>query len=242
MVKRAIIFALALVCLGASGQLLKHRRTAQQGPQDGLVIWLRFNDYQGATVFDSTPNGFNAALTASPTWTTGHRSGSGGLTFNGSSQYGRIASNAVFQGPSNFTVAFWAIMPTPATSKAMAAKQTDAGGSFEWIFKTTTSGGVTNRALRGLSGGTVSLVDTTALDTNWHHWALVGAGTNAYLYKDGTMVRSGSGTGTPVSIAADIQFGRQDAVDLAWWAGTMDDFRFYVRALSSDEILWLYNL
>ena len=74
------------------------------------LAWWRFEDGSGATAVDSSGNGYDLALSNTPTWIAGHIGG--GINFaSASSEKG--ASDAAgllasLQGLSAFTVAFWA--------------------------------------------------------------------------------------------------------------------------------------
>ena len=211
----------------------------------GLVGYWTFNggDISNGTALDRSGNGNTGQLINIAT-STFYTTGEVGQAFNfdGVNDYLRISSTTPVQGFNPITIAFWAKANTVALSKTPAAKHGDAGTNAEWIFKTTTSGSVFMRGIWYLSGGPIVLTDSTVLDTKWHHWVLRGNGTIATLFKDGVQVATGSGTGTANSFSnSDIQIGRQDTVDAAYWPGRIDEFRIYKRALSNNEIKQLYN-
>lgn len=212
----------------------------------GLVGWWTFDgkNISNGTALDESGNGNTGQLIniATSTFYSTGKVGQG-FKFDGVNDYLRISSTTPLQGFNPVTIAFWAKADTVALSKTPAAKHGDAGTNAEWIFKTTTSGSVFMRGIWYLSGGAIILTDTTVLDTRWHHWVLRGNGTIATLFKDGVQVATNSGTGTANSFSnSDIQIGRQDTVDAAYWPGKIDEFRVYNRALTANEIQTLYNM
>ena len=81
------------------------------------------------------------------------------------------------------------------------------------------------------------------LSTGWHHMAVVidSANMTLRLYQDGTLVSSAATTVLPKDMAMATQnwLGRsQYAVD-PYFAGSLDDFCIYDRALSEAEIRYL---
>src|SRR5689334_12754513 len=78
----------ALVCAGIFETLNVH--AAVQGPTQGLVAYWNFDEGAGATVADSSGNGYTLSLVNGPAWITGKLNG--GLSFNGLNQYGVVPS------------------------------------------------------------------------------------------------------------------------------------------------------
>jgi len=75
------------------------------------------------------------------------------------------------------------------------------------------------------------------IDGKWHHIVAVNNGTNAYIYLDGIQKTSGAGS---LNSRSWDRIG--EYVELSWYGflGCIDEFRIYNRALSAQEIAWLY--
>jgi alpha-tubulin suppressor-like RCC1 family protein len=85
-----------------------------------------------------------------------------------------------------------------------------------------------------LSSGTVT-------DTNWHHIAVTKLGNSAVFYIDGLPASTPIPYNTSFSFSSSISIGsRGDALGGTFW-GMVDEPAIYKRALSSSEILTLYN-
>ena len=75
------------------------------------------------------------------------------------------------------------------------------------------------------------------IDGKWHHIVAVNNGTNAYIYLDGIQKTSGAGS---LNSRSWDRIG--EYIELGWYGflGCIDEFRIYNRALSAQEIAWLY--
>ena len=152
-----------------------------------------------------------------------------GLMFNGSTQYGYLAS---------------------ATSYAYAT------GTVECRFRTTfdTSSGaaqglvtkqfayglyVQNNVLWTWSFGNSAGIGSTALvnDGQWHHAALVLNGAASKLYLDGALVGTFTLTVSNQSVAVQIGWGNFGA----YFNGSISEVRIWSTALSDAAILIQYN-
>jgi hypothetical protein len=86
------------------------------------------------------------------------------------------------------------------------------------------------------SGGTLSVAGSQPLAVNaWNHLAVTYDSGQAYMYLNGTLI--GSGTGTYIASAAQMRLG---AAVSEYFDGSMDDVRVYNRELSADEVRKLY--
>ncbi len=77
--------------------------------------------------------------------------------------------------------------------------------------------------------------------TTWHHLAIVQDGANNIqrLYLDGS-ASAGSSTAQDCTTSAPFRFGTPDGLD-GYFNGSIDDVRFYNRALNQAEITALAN-
>jgi alpha-tubulin suppressor-like RCC1 family protein len=85
------------------------------------------------------------------------------------------------------------------------------------------------------------LSSSTVTDTNWHHIAVTKVGNSAIFYIDGLPASTPIPYNTSFSFSSSISIGsRGDALGGTFW-GMVDEPAIYKRALSSSEILTLYN-
>ena len=73
----------------------------------------------------------------------------------------------------------------------------------------------------------------------WHHYAMVGDGTNGNLYIDGTYVGKAT-TYKPLNSSVIYLSGWNSSTEYTW-GGNIVDFRMYSTALSADDIKELYD-
>ena len=90
--------------------------------------------------------------------------------------------------------------------------------------------------------GSFNLVqDTTAVDTNWHHWVGVYNTTNLLLYKDSSLVKSVSHSGVVSRDTYPLIIGCYVPTEGRYWfKGIIDEVRIYNRSLSAAEISMHY--
>ena len=96
----------------------------------------------------------------------------------------------------------------------------------------------------GYAAGAESLVRApVALGTGWHHLAVVidSASMTLRLYQDGAFVASAATKTLPKDLGVTTQnwLGRSQFTADPFFAGVLDDFRVYNRALSDSEVRYL---
>ena len=137
------------------------------------------------------------ATTGSPTVST---SGSGAISFNGSSQYLQYADNAAFtMGSGDFTIEAWVYRT--ATGRMGLIAQANSGGSdssISFVIEVNTS-----NQLRGsvVSGTTYydAVASTSFANNTWVHVAFVRDGNTTRLYSGGTQVATANVTGVTIN-------------------------------------------
>lgn len=103
------------------------------------------------------------------------------------------------------------------------------GSKLEWYIQTSTS----------TLGYIVS--NLTYNINSWNHAVLIYDGNKVNLYINGVLDTS-TGSITGNSIAGAINLGTNYNQSSNWYYGLMDEFRFYSRALSNEEISILYEM
>jgi hypothetical protein len=205
------------------------------------VGWWMFDEKTGTTATDSSPNKNHGALVNGPTWVAGQING--GVQCDGTNDYVNLPIGALLSTLTNSTFAIW-------------ANYSQQGGAWQRIldfgtgetvnmFLTPAIGGSNTGALRfaitiGGSGAESQLTAPNRLATGWHHIAVVinAASMNMQLYLDGAVVATAATQRLPSNLGNTTQnwLGRSEYGADAYYAGALDDFRIYDRALTQAEI------
>ena len=215
------------------------RRTLNRGNDSYTKILLHFDGTDGSTTITDDNAGGSAH-----TWTVSGNAqidtaqskfGGESLLLDGTGDYISTPAHADFAlGAGDWTVDCWFNCNAAGGTDRRICGQTDAGltaaDSSFWIRRTT--GNVIEAQVS--DGSSVSsLVGTTqftdALNTGWHHLALVRHGNTLMLFIDGVQDASAAFTGTVPTSSASLAVGvRGGAANLSPWLGWIDEFRLSV--------------
>lgn len=167
------------------------------------------------------------------------------LSFNGTSDYITISneSNFDFGEGQSITVTGWFNRRNLASQHALFGKSEGSQkGIYMFLYDNTTN--LAYCEVRDPNGDTCSLFPPIGVPVNtWAYFAFVWSIDHTLtLYINGVQkgqssCPSVSGASTTASLILGARTASQYRFD-----GSLDDFRFYNRALSSDEILELYTL
>jgi hypothetical protein len=227
----------------------------------GMVVWYKLDESSGTTAADSSGNARNGTVTiagsGSATFSTTHQVGTGALSFNGTNN----TNGAYINVPASFnamgattavTIAAWVQIPNGMDRPWARVFDFNNSSTTGYMFLTTYQNQATPNSVRFAITTTTNTAEqqisgTARLSTGaWHHMAVVlaaGATYTGTLYVDGAVV----GTNTAMTLRpSDIGnttnnwIGRSAWTPDPYWAGFIDDFRVYNRALSAAEITTLY--
>jgi hypothetical protein len=194
--------------------------TVSNTGQSGLVAAYGMEAGAGTTLLDSSPSNNTANLTDGA-WTTAGRYDNA-VTFNGTTSRARSTSNV-----------------TTTTTWTMEAWVNNPGNQ---AYETVLTAG-TSRDLY-LSNGVLSFysdVISTSFGTvptgSWQHVALTYDGTALRAYLNGTQLGATQNATIP-SVTVPLQAGAWifGSTNADFFSGTLDEVRFYNRALSAAEI------
>lgn len=225
--------SLYLVYKGGSGNLFN-------------VNWFRFGArplaryaFDGDAT-DATGNGWTAALNGGVTFVAGKTGQAADLS--GNSQYISLPTGIV-SGLTDFTLATWVRLDTTAAWRRILDFGT---GTTAYMYLVPTTGSVTRFAITTSgSGGEQRINSTTALPIGaWTHVAVTRNGTTGILHINGVVAGQNSAmTLSPSSLGSTTNnwLGRSQFSGDSYLDGQIDDFRIYARALTSTEILDMYQ-
>lgn len=167
--------------------------------------------------------------------------GSGSAKAVGSSNYLNAPGVSDSFHISDYTIALWAQNGDTTANNHLFAQYGTTESSYHWALQHL---GASTDEFRFLhrAGGVSYLVASdsayTAEDT-WYHLALVRRSSDMELWVDGVK-QTGSATisGTENTGSSDLWLNR---VGNSYGDTQVDEACIYTRALSSDEVGWLYN-
>lgn len=196
----------------------------------GLLLHFAF---EPATFLDETATGHDGMCpTKCPTRTTGHTATSGGAAFDGTA----CVTAAYDIRPPVFTYALWENTATMATASLFGRAidgATNSSNTFEAYTLSSTASLYLIAAQRTL--------EVQRPLGNWHHIAGVFDGTTLVTYLDGVAYNNTSSPQAAIWGADPFRIGcdMDNGVELAYYVGSLDDVRFYDRALSAGEVAQL---
>jgi hypothetical protein len=192
----------------------------------GLVAWWPFNEGSGATAFDASGNGHDAAISSAAWEASCASQPCGSLTFDDQSDVGIVpaSDDLGFGSAATFTVAFRARLDS--SDGHILVK----GDNSSKEYSITKGGG--RICLNQQDKAILSCYDTTLGD--WHHYAVTYDAGSITWYEDGIQVQAatgslGSASATPLKIG-NFAAGEKDL------SGSLDDLAIWARALSADDI------
>ncbi len=196
----------------------------------GAVGYWKFDEGSGLYAYDSSPYGNIGTLTNGPTWTSG-RYGNG-LLFDGSNDHVNCGTSVL--NASQITITAW-MNTTRDNWNTIVTKQ--AYGSNGYWFGTGGDGVLyfylwSGGALRSQNSGRDVIGDLhfVAVTYNGSSVNYFVDGISVYSYDYGSYLPIGSSSANFIISASETSF-----------AGTIDEVAIWNRALTSQEILKLYN-
>ncbi|MEJ2701943.1 MAG: hypothetical protein P8Z79_05825, partial [Sedimentisphaerales bacterium] len=207
----------------------------EPGEDSNLLTYWPLDEMGGRTAVDMSGHAHHGVFIGDPQWVDALDGG--GLEFDGADDEVEHLLPEATTFPA-FSIALWAKAAfvgepqyastfsghTPNTSGI----QIDVDGSNPGLYRINPPGGTT------LVFGPVV--------ADWVHLALVGQGTSLQFYYNGNLAMTGDVTDNDVLVNQFVLGASRNRG--SHFAGTIDDFRFYDKALSGDEVkqLMRYDL
>jgi chitodextrinase len=218
---------------------------ATTAPSNGLVGYWSFDESSGTTTVDSSPNGNTGTISGTGVTRVPGKIGRGALNFNGVNGKVSVPSSPSLNLTSSFTLTAW-LRPASLSGYRTAVLKGSTSACAYWLQTTS------NRLSSGFgtaancSSYSQHVASSVNLQVNtWYHVAATfdnGANTFSY-YVNGDLVYTATEMSAPVSTNEDLVFGQSMYADGNYtrWNGQMDEIRVYNRALSSVEVLDVFN-
>jgi hypothetical protein len=146
-------------------------------------------------------------------------------------------NNSIFNG--DFTVSVWAQLEAFTSQYPSLIRQFE---SFTLEFARDINPRVVNHYLVTPVWGPTNQCQGVANFTEWTHYVITNTNGISSLYVDGAFVNKSANGRRPEGTrnSSFLTIGRA-VQDLTHFKGKMDDIRFYKRALTSEEVKYLYQ-
>ncbi|MFN0188270.1 MAG: LamG-like jellyroll fold domain-containing protein [Bacteroidia bacterium] len=225
-------FSFVLFCF-ILNTINSHAQVPSYVPTSGLVGWWGFS----GNANDASGNGNNFTVFGATSTTDRNGSTNSAYQFNGTSQY--LVNNSLsnlFSEAGSFSVSIWALKTGSSTGSAIMSGAT-GGGPFVWIIQ----GNVTHMMMgTNKQGSAWFWAQTPFMFGSWDHYVGVYTTNSMTFYKNGVLSASNTYTHTgATSTLQPLYVGR--GAGGTYFTGKVDDVGIWDRALSSQEILDLYN-
>jgi len=196
-----------------------------------LMGWWKLDEGSGTTAIDWSGHDSHGALDG-PQWVAGYDGSA--LEFDGANDTVTLGTGPALGGPTDFSVTAW--IKTSTTSAGVIIQQRNGGYNGEYRFMVNGNGQL-DLMLYGDSDYQYTFSTTkTVNDENWHHAVFVRQGQSGYIYIDGNIAASESGTLRSLDSSIQVAVGADVRDSVSYFNGTIDDVRIYNKALTQDEI------
>lgn len=206
---------------------------------DGLLVWYTFDDPPRNYKFtDQSGNGIPAYVKGLFIGNAPGIIGNNSVSLSGSG-YLYNALNPL-SGRTNMTIAFWFTLEDRAYDYRLASAVSTREPRSGWIIGSHSS------ELWDDSGDPIPIVShsspkSSATFQTWNHKALVYDGLYMTEYLNGLPISNYTASGEPVGTGGAMLIGSWQPFGQNY-AGRIDDFRIYDRALGPEEIAGLYAM
>lgn len=208
--------------------------------QDGLVIYFSFDNISGKTVINEMNDKLNGTLEGEAKQVPGFKDM--GVALNADTDeatpgvdFVRVENAPELNVDKQFTIAMWASGSNFGDYRTLLSK-TDGGA-----YALTVEKGMPNSWIH-IAGDYLQVGGKTQIEKDtWYHYALTVDNGDAVVYLNGKEDGRGAKKGDITISSADFMIGAEPsgkAVDPAYpaWHGILDEFYFYNRALTIEEI------
>ncbi len=210
------------------------------GIGDGLVIYFSFDKVDGKTVINEANPKLNGTLEAEAKIVEGYKNKGVGLNVDAGvdtpgADFVRVANAPEVNVDKEFTIALWGKATNFGAYRTLMSK-TDAGAYALTVEDSKLTGWI------HISGDYLHIAGKTMLEKDkWYHFAITFDGNNGILYLDGKQEGKAEKKGIVTVNNSDFMIGAEPSgknVDPTYpaWHGILDEFYFYNRALSGNEI------
>jgi hypothetical protein len=221
--------------------------------RQSLALYLPLNETAtsgNVTAVDNSGNGFNFTSVNSVLSTTGKVGNARQfIKANQTHLLGGTTSSLLAFGGADWSIQFWlnltGPLPTTATNATVMSRNVDSSGGFaasEFSVAMFFNSGVTNLTVNGANTVTFAQFGSLLANT-WHHIVLTNSGTTISYYRDGSLISTGTRTGTWATGARYTVIGipNTNAMSTQTIDARIDEYAKWNRTLSVNEVSALWN-
>ncbi len=208
----------------------------------GLVASYAFEN----NVQDGSGNGYHGTAFNDPAYLASRPGQGQAINFDGFADYVELPIGPIMGTLSSATVATWVdFSGTSGAWQRIFDFGTSSTAGYMFLCPRTGTSGPIRFAITPAGGAGESIVETprSVPTDGWHHVAVVidSATMTVQVYVDGEVAASGATTTLPRDLGATTQnwLARSQYTADAYFAGSLDDFAIYSRALSPGEVRYL---
>jgi len=203
---------------------------------DGLDLLTNVADKSG-----NGNNGFMSGFTSTSSATTVGRLGQA-IKMDGVSNAIFVPNSSSIQvGGGNLSVSVWIYPKSFGSYKVVFEKGSSSLAREISFFINTGAQGWVSFGHNGDSSGATINFSPNFTTNEWQHLTVTRSGNTVYVYRNGVQVGSVAMAYFATNSSA-LYFGYNSSSGGSHWNGNLDDIRVYNRALSTSEILALYNM
>ncbi|MBD3185003.1 hypothetical protein GF312_22155 [Candidatus Poribacteria bacterium] len=208
--------------------------------EDGIVIHYSFDNVDDLTVINKVENNIDGTLEGDAQIVPGYFNM--GVALNADlgeadpgNSFVRVTDTPELSVAKEFTIASWVNATNFGDYRTIISK-TD-GGSYAFTVENAVP-----TAWVHVNGDYLHVIGTTELKTDtWYHMTLTFDGVDAIIYLDGEQEAKGTREGNVTTNGSDFMIGAEPSgknVDNSYpaWHGILDEFYFYDRVLTKEEI------
>ena len=236
--------------------VLRRRASGRFDPsalRQSLALYLPMNETAtsgNVTTVDNSGNGFNFTSVNSVLSTAGKVGNARQfIKANQTHLLGGSTSSLLAFGGADWSIQFWlnltGPLPTTGTNATIVSRNVDSAGSFgtsEFSVALFFNSGITNLIVNGANTLTFTQFGSLLADT-WHHIVFTNTGTTVSYYRDGSLISTGTRTGTWLTGARHTVIGIPNTNAMATQTidAKIDEFAKWNRTLSAGDVSALYN-
>ncbi len=220
------------------GRYEKGSSLAMIGQAEGLQGWWGMDEGNGTTAGDSSGNGNSGTWAGStPYWTNGKIGGAG--LFDGSTDRVSIPDSASLR-PAALTVTSW-VNISNTTCSTQCYIFSKYGGNYHGVLLWITPGGIPSMQILSSTSSQPSISGGSVQVGQWAYVAGTWDGSTMSLFVNGANVANTSATSITWDTGQAGMIGGTSWFTNYNFPGSIDDVRFYGRALTAAEIQVIYN-
>lgn len=202
----------------------------------GPAGYWKLDDDAGLVATDSSGNGNDGTLTNGTAWAVGRINGA--LSFDGNNDYVEVANSAFLNPGGAITIAGWINPSQVSTAQNVVSKGTTQNSQYVLRLQ-----GGSNPRMRFMTkaNSLVSMFAPTKIQPNvWTHVAATYDGSFMRLYINGSLDASAAQSGQMTDSGDPLYISSNRGTGI-YFDGLIDEVYVYDKALTSQEVLQLYN-